>query len=231
MDLQLVNHGLLNRLLGSRARGLIRSSWHMYPVGILFGLGLETASEVTLLALSASAASAGGLPLLAVLSLPLLFAAGMSACDTADSLLMSRAYSWAFNRPARRLYYNMASTAMTVVVAGFIASVYLAALAAAQLHLGGAVASYAELANHFELLGYLVVAAFVLAWAAAALVWRYGRVEARMDARQASAPRGRPADPGRPARRSAGSSARTGRQVCRPPRATTTTHRLRGPPR
>jgi len=102
----------------------------MYPVGILFGLGLETASEVTLLALSASAASAGGLPLLAVLSLPLLFAAGMSACDTADSLLMSRAYSWAFNRPARRLYYNMASTAMTVVVAGFIASVYLAALAA-----------------------------------------------------------------------------------------------------
>jgi high-affinity nickel-transport protein len=182
VDLQLMNRGLLNRLLGSRARSLIRSSWHMYPVGILFGLGLETASEVTLLSLSASAASAGGLPLLATVSLPLLFAAGMSACDTADSLLMSRAYSWAFNQPGRRLYYNMTATGMTVVVAGFIASVYLAALASRYLHTGGIVRSYASLADHFELLGYLVVGAFVAAWTVAALVWRFGHLEQRLAA-------------------------------------------------
>ncbi|SDX88606.1 high-affinity nickel-transport protein [Modestobacter sp. DSM 44400] len=103
VELLLLNRGLVNRILGGRARSLIRSSWHMYPLGILFGLGLETASEVTLLTLSASTAQAGGLSLLAVLSLPLLFAAGMSAFDTCDGVLMSLAYSWSAGHPARRL--------------------------------------------------------------------------------------------------------------------------------
>jgi high-affinity nickel-transport protein len=178
LEAQLLNRGLLNRILGRRARSLIRSSWHMYPVGILFGLGLETASEVTLLALSASA-SHGGLPLLAVLTLPLLFAAGMSAFDTADSLLMTRAYSWAHRHPGRRLYYNIAATGMTVLVAAFIASVYLTGLLARAVDLPAPLAVYAQLADHFELLGYLVVGAFVTAWLAAAAIWRYGRFEER----------------------------------------------------
>jgi high-affinity nickel-transport protein len=179
LELLLLNRGLLNRILGGRARGLIRSSWHMFPVGVLFGLGLETASEVTLLSLSASTAASGGLPLLATLTLPLLFAAGMSALDTCDSVLMTRAYSWAFASPARRLYYNAAATGMTVLVAFFVGSVYLAGLLARHGGVGGPVKAYASIGNHFELLGYLIVALFAAAWAAATLGWRLGGFERR----------------------------------------------------
>jgi high-affinity nickel-transport protein len=179
LELQLLNRGLVNRVLGKRARGLIRSSWHMFPLGVLFGLGLETASEITLLSLSASAAASGTLPALAVLSLPLLFAAGMSAFDTCDSLVMTRAYAWAFASAARKLYYNLAATGMTVVVALFVGTVYLAGLLARQAHAGGLVAGYASLGSHFELLGYFIVAVFVLTWAAAVLTWRLGGFERR----------------------------------------------------
>jgi high-affinity nickel-transport protein len=178
LELQLLNRGLMNRMLGGRARALIRSSWHMYPVGLLFGLGLETASEVTLLGLAAQSASQGALPLLATLTLPLLFASGMSVLDTCDSLLMTRAYSWAFRSPARKLYYNMATTAMTVLIAGFIGSVYLADLLAK--YAGAAfLDSYASLADHFEYLGYGIVAVFVISWLVAAVLWRAGRFEQR----------------------------------------------------
>jgi high-affinity nickel-transport protein len=178
IDVLLLNRGLMNRILGARARNLIRSSWHMAPVGFLFGLGLETASEVTLLALSASTASEGNLPFLAVLSLPLLFAAGMSMLDTADSLLMSRAYSWAHASPGRRLYYNIATTGVTVAIGLFVASVYLAGALADHLQIGW-ISGYGTLADHFELLGYVIVALFVLAWGSAVLLWklRYGRQE------------------------------------------------------
>jgi nickel/cobalt transporter (NiCoT) family protein len=179
LELQLLNRGLMNRILGKRARGLIRSSWHMYPVGLLFGLGLETASEVTLLSLSASTAASGALPALAALTLPVLFAAGMSAFDTCDSVLMARAYSWAFAHPARRLYYSVATTGMTVLIAAFVGTVYLAGLLARQLHLTGPVAAYAAIGHHFEMLGYVIVAAFVLGWAAAAVTWRLGGFDRR----------------------------------------------------
>ena len=179
LELQLLNRGLMNRMLGGRTRGLIRSSWHMFPVGFLFGLGLETASEVTLLTLSASTASAGALPTLAVLTLPMLFAAGMSAFDTLDSLVMSRAYAWAFRNPARRLYYNMATTAMSVIVAAFVGSVYLVGLLVERLGLGGPLAAYAAVSEHFELLGYAIVAVFVATWLGAAAVWRLGGFERR----------------------------------------------------
>ena len=184
LELALMNRGLMNRILGKRVRGLIKSSWHMFPVGLLFGLGLETASEVTLLSLSASTAATGALPALAVLTLPLLFASGMSAFDTCDSLLMARAYSWAFAHPARRLYYNTTTTAMTVVVAVFVGTVYLAGLLANQAHVGGPVAGYASLGNHFELLGYFIVAVFVLTWTGAALTWRLAGLERRYGNRQ-----------------------------------------------
>jgi len=179
LELQLLNRGLMNRILGKRARALIRSSWHMYPVGLLFGLGLETASEVTLLSLSASTAASGALPAMAALTLPLLFAAGMSAFDTCDSVLMARAYSWAFSHPARRLYYSVATTGMTVVIAAFVGTVYLAGLLARQLHLTGPLAAYAGISDHFELLGYFIVAVFVLAWVGAALTWRLAGFDRR----------------------------------------------------
>jgi high-affinity nickel-transport protein len=179
IDRELVNRGLMNRMLGGRIRGLIRSSWHMFPVGLLFGLGLETASEVTLLSLQAATASQGAVPALAVLTLPLLFAAGMSAMDTADSLLMTRAYSWAYRHPARRLYYNLATTGMTVVVALFVASVYLAGLITEVTPVAGPLAAYAAIADHFELLGYVIVGAFVLAWGGAVAAWKLGRFDRR----------------------------------------------------
>jgi high-affinity nickel-transport protein len=179
LELQLLNRGLLNRMLGGRAQTLIRSSWHMFPVGLLFGLGLETASEVTLLTLSASTATSGALPALAVLTLPLLFAAGMSALDTFDSLLMTRAYSWAYRSPARKLYYNIATTAMTVVVATFVGTVYLASLVVNGLELSGPVVAYASIGDHFEVLGYVIVAMFVTAWLVAAAAWRFGGLERR----------------------------------------------------
>ncbi len=183
LERQLLNRGLVNRILGGRARTLIKHSWHMYPLGILFGLGLETASEVTLLTLSASTAStaggaAGGAPLLAALTLPLLFAAGMSAFDTADGVLMSVAYSWSNRSPARRLFYNIATTAATVTVAGFIAAVYLAGVLADDLGVR-ALAGLAGIANEFELLGYIIVGFFVAVWGGAALLWRLGGFETR----------------------------------------------------
>lgn len=173
IDLQLLNRGLVNRVLGSRARNLIKSSWHMAPLGFLFGLGLETASEVTLLALSATTAVNGGMSFAAILTLPLLFAAGMSMMDTADSLLMTRAYSWAYRSPGRRLYYNLATTAMTVLIGLFVASVYLAG--ALTDHLGidaGWIARYGSLADHFELFGYVIAGFFVASWLGAVLLWK-----------------------------------------------------------
>jgi high-affinity nickel-transport protein len=178
LERTLLDRGLLNRLLGGRARGLIRSSWHMYPVGVLMGLGLETASEITLLSLSASTAVAGRLPLYAVLSLPLLFAAGMSAFDTADSLLMTRAYSWAYRNPARTLFYNIATTTVTVAVAAFIASVYLADVLVTYAGLGF-LSGYAGLADHFELFGYGIAGIFVVTWGGALLWWRLRGYDAR----------------------------------------------------
>jgi high-affinity nickel-transport protein len=181
LERTLLDRGLVNRLLGRRFRALVRSSWHMYPVGLLMGLGLETASEVTLLALSASAAVSGALPLYAVLSLPLLFAAGMSAFDTGDSLLMTRAYSWAYRNPARTLYYNIATTGITVAIAGVVASVYVADVLAG--HAGASfLAGYAGLADRFELFGYVIAGVFVLTWGGAMLLWRVRRYDSRFPA-------------------------------------------------
>ncbi|SFK69717.1 HoxN/HupN/NixA family nickel/cobalt transporter [Geodermatophilus ruber] len=168
IELLLLNRGLLNRVLGGRARALVRSSWHMYPLGILFGLGLETASEVALLALSATTVSDGGLSFLAVLSLPLLFAAGMSAFDTCDGLLMTRAYAWSQQKPARRLSYNILTTALTVAIGAFVSSVYLAGLLADEAGWTW-LTPYGALAGHFEYIGYAVAALFLAVWATAAV--------------------------------------------------------------
>ena len=174
----LLSRGFINRFAGGRFRSMIKHSWHMYPVGLLMGLGLETASEVTLLALSASAAAGGALSVLAVLSLPLLFAAGMSTFDTADSLIMTRLYSWSYRDPARTLFFNIATTAMTVFIAGFIASVYLADVLAEYAGLAF-LSGYASLSENFEFFGYGIAAIFATTWVGALVFWkRYGRIAA-----------------------------------------------------
>ena len=182
LEAALNSRGLFARLLRPAMKAIKRPG-QMYPLGILFGLGLETASEVTLLTLSATTASSAGgasgtAPLVAALTLPLLFAAGMSAFDTFDGVLMSVAYSWSNRSPARRLFYNIATTAATVTVAGFIACVYLAGVLADDFGVT-ALAGFAGIADEFELLGYLIVGFFVVVWGGAALLWRFGGFEDR----------------------------------------------------
>ena len=112
----LLQRGLINRLFGGRLPKLLNHSWQMYPLGFIFGLGFDTASEVGLLAMTAGG-SAGDLPIAAVLSLPILFAAGMSVMDTTDGVLMSKAYNWALLNPLRKIFYNITATGLSVVVA------------------------------------------------------------------------------------------------------------------
>ena len=116
LERRLLDRGLMSRLFIGRVANRIRKSWQMYPLGVLFGLGFDTASEVGLLAISAGVAT-NHVPFLAVLSLPLLFAAGMSLMDTADGAFMSHAYTWAFSNPMRKVYYNITVTTLSVVVA------------------------------------------------------------------------------------------------------------------
>ena len=174
LDAPLLLDGPLNRLLRPAMR-LIRRSWHMYPLGFLFGLGFDTASEIGLLGMSAAEA-AHGMPLWSILVLPALFAAGMSAIDTADGVLMLYAYDWAFIRPQRKLYYNLAITAASVAVALLVGGVELLGMIGDRLGLQGAVwDQVAALNGHMGLLGYGIIAFFALLWGGAALMLGRGR--------------------------------------------------------
>jgi high-affinity nickel-transport protein len=173
LDEVLKRRGLLSRVLGGRPQKLITQSWQMFPVGLLFGIGLDTTAEVGLLAMTAGA-SVSDLPVLATLSLPLLFAAGMSLMDTTDGVLMVSAYDWAVANPFRRIFYNFATTAMAVLVALFIGTVELLHALTHTLGLGGSfIASVNRL--EFDSLGYIVVGVFLFAWVAAAVIWRVSR--------------------------------------------------------
>jgi high-affinity nickel-transport protein len=176
----------LERLLDSRglvmrvARplfGLITRAWHVYPIGFLFGLGFDTASEVALLALAAGAA-ASALPVWAVLALPLLFAAGMSLMDTADGMFMTTAYRWAFATPIRKVYYNLTVTGLSVVAALLIGGLELAQVVTQAL--GLTTGFWARLhALDFGRLGFLLVALFVLTWSLSYGAWKFLRLEER----------------------------------------------------
>ncbi len=176
---ELVAGGLMARVFG-RLFKFVSQSWHMYPIGFLFGLGFDTASEVALLAISAGAA-AQGLPFLAILSLPVIFAAGMSLMDTTDGAFMAKAYSWAFSNPIRKVFYNLTVTALSVFVALFVGVVELSQLLIGQLHLRGTVFD-AIGALDFASLGFVIVGAFVLTWAVAFTVFKVRRVEERWTA-------------------------------------------------
>ncbi|MFI0937397.1 HoxN/HupN/NixA family nickel/cobalt transporter [Streptomyces sp. NPDC021020] len=176
LEEQLDKRGLLNRLLGRVMRSIDRP-WQMYPVGLLFGLGFDTATEVALLVLAGSGA-ATGLPWYAILCLPVLFAAGMSLLDTLDGSFMNVAYGWAFSRPVRKIYYNLTVTGLSVAVALIIGTVELLALLADKLALTGGFWGWVSGVN-LNTVGFAVVGLFVAAWACALLVWKYGRIEER----------------------------------------------------
>ena len=168
LERELESRGLMNRVFG-RATRAVRKPWHMYPLGCLFGLGFDTATEVGLLVLAGGAA-ASGLPWYAILCLPILFAAGMSLFDTIDGAFMNFAYGWAFTQPVRKLFYNITVTGLSVVVALVIGSIEMLGV----LDIIGDV--------NLNLVGYLVVGLFVLTWALALAVWRFGRIEQRWNA-------------------------------------------------
>ena len=173
---ELTAGGLMTRAF-SRLFRLVSQSWHMYPIGFLFGLGFDTASEVALLAISAGAA-AQGLPFLAVVSLPVIFAAGMSLMDTADGAFMAKAYAWAFTNPIRKVFYNLTITSLSVFVALFVGLVELSQLLIGQLGLKGAVFDAVGTLN-FANMGFVIVGAFVMTWIAALAFFKVGRVEER----------------------------------------------------
>ena len=179
LERQLNSRGLMNRVYGRFAR-MVRRPWHMYPLGLLFGLGFDTASEVALLFLAAGAAGAG-LPFYAILCLPILFAAGMSLLDTIDGSFMNFAYGWAFAAPVRKVFYNLTITGLSVAVAFIVGTAELLGLAAGELGLkGGFWNAVAQL--NINTLGYVIVGLFVATWAIALLVWRVAGIEERWSA-------------------------------------------------
>src|SRR5271167_4472728 len=162
-DLLLGNRGFLSRLFRPMFK-MITRSWHMYPLGILFGLGFDTATEIGVLGISAAEASKG-LSFWAILVFPVLFAAGMSLIDTTDNILMLGAYGWAFVKPIRKLYYNMTITGVSVVVALVVGGIEVLGLLAEHFHLQGRFwAGVAKLNDNFGTLGYFIVGLFALSW-------------------------------------------------------------------
>jgi high-affinity nickel-transport protein len=175
----LAARGAVNRVLGRLTR-LIAKPWHAYPLGLLFGLGFDTASEVALLLLAAGAAGAG-LSIYAILCLPVLFAAGMSLLDTIDGSFMNFAYGWAFSRPVRKVFYNLIITGLSVAVALLIGTVELAGLLSQRLGAEGGFWSWVQNID-INVLGFVIVGLFVCTWAFAAAIWRFGHIEERWTA-------------------------------------------------
>jgi high-affinity nickel-transport protein len=180
LEQRLLDRGLMNRLFIGRLFRFVSKSWHMYPLGVLFGLGFDTATEVGLLAIAAGVAT-HHTPFLAVLSLPILFAAGMSLMDTADGAFMSQAYGWAFSNPVRKVYYNITVTTLSVAVALVIGTIELLQVLATKLALESGFWGWLN-ALDFGSMGYGVVGLFVLTWAVSVTVWKRGRIEERWGA-------------------------------------------------
>jgi high-affinity nickel-transport protein len=174
LEQQLNSRGLMNRFFGKRLNK-INEPWQMYPLGVLFGLGFDTATEVALLVLAAGAGAAG-LPFYAILCLPILFAAGMSLLDTIDGSFMNFAYGWAFSKPVRKVYYNITITGLSVAVALFIGTIELVALLIDRLGLRGSVADWFQNFN-INTAGFIIVGMFVATWTVALAVWRLAKIE------------------------------------------------------
>ena len=175
-DLLLGSRGFLTRLFRP-VFAMIRRSWHMYPLGILFGLGFDTATEIGLLGISAAEASKG-LSLWSVLVFPILFAAGMSLIDATDNILMLGAYGWAFVKPIRKLYYNITITSMSVVVAFAVGGIEALGLLAGRFHPEGVFWNLVRTLNgNFGLLGYVIVGLFVMSWIVSIAIYKWRRFD------------------------------------------------------
>ena len=175
-DLLLNSRGLLARLFRPLFR-LVTKSWHMLPLGFLFGLGFDTATEVALLGISATQAGQG-MSMWAIMVFPALFAAGMSLIDTTDGVLMLGAYNWAFVKPMRKLYYNLVITAVSVVVAVLIGGIEGLGLLGDQLGLTGWFwDGIGALNDNFNGLGFAIIGVFIFAWVASLIIYRYARLD------------------------------------------------------
>ena len=184
LEEQLAKRGLMNRILGPLARR-VDTPWKMYPVGLLFGLGFDTATEVALLVLAGSAV-VSGLPFYAVLSLPFLFAAGMCLFDTADGCFMNFAYDWAFARPVRKVYYNLTITGLSVFVAFFIGTVEILGLIQQHYRPGGRFWAFMATFD-INKAGFVIAGIFALTWATALAIWHFGKIEQKWAARTETA--------------------------------------------
>jgi nickel/cobalt transporter (NiCoT) family protein len=179
LEEQLNSRGFMNKILAGATRAVSKPR-QMYPIGVLFGLGFDTATEVGLLVLAGGAA-AFALPWYAILILPILFAAGMSLLDTIDGCFMNFAYGWAFSRPVRKVYYNITVTGLSVAVALIIGSIELISILTEKTGItSGPLAAIANL--NLDLVGYTIVALFVITWVLAVIIWKYGRIEEKWSA-------------------------------------------------
>ncbi len=179
LEEHLNKRGFMNRFLNGLTRS-VRKPWHIYPVGVLFGLGFDTATEVGLLVIAGGAAALN-LPFYVILVLPVLFAAGMCLLDTIDGVFMNAAYGWAFLKPVRKVFYNITITAVSVAVALIIGTIELISVLADQAHItSGPIAAVGAIPLDYA--GYGIVGLFFAAWATALLVWRYGHIEQRWSA-------------------------------------------------
>ncbi len=177
-DLLLTQRGFLNRIFKGRYNTFITKSWQMYPVGLLFGLGFDTATQVGLIAIAGSTAMANGLPPAAIISLPILFAAGMCLMDTVDGVFMSKAYSWAFVNPIRKIYYNITTTSLSIFVAFVIGSIELLGLLSDQLGLRGQPWTFLASID-INLAGRVIVGVFFIVWIGAILNWKLRKLDER----------------------------------------------------
>jgi high-affinity nickel-transport protein len=179
LEKQLDSRGFMNRFLGGLTKSITKP-WQIYPIGVLFGLGFDTATEVGLLVLAGGAA-AFSLPWYAILVLPILFAAGMCLMDTVDGVFMNAAYGWAFAQPVRKVYYNLTITTISVIVALVIGTIELVGVLADRFSIDdGLVGAIASI--NLDYAGYAIVGLFVVCWVAAISVWRFGRIEERWSA-------------------------------------------------
>ncbi len=176
---QLASRGLMNRFFGRFTKSIARPQ-QMYPIGMLFGLGFDTATEVALLVVAGSAGAAG-LPWYAILCLPVLFAAGMSLMDSIDGSFMNFAYGWAFSKPVRKVFYNLAITGLSVAIALVVGTIELGGLVASELRLSGSFWKWLEHIN-INTIGFVIVGMFVITWAIALSIWRFGHIEERWSA-------------------------------------------------
>ena len=180
LEKQLENRGLMYRIFGKWMKSITKE-WQMYPVGVVFGMGFDTASEVALLATTALLATQS-LPWYSIMCLPILFTAGMTLMDTLDGVFMNVAYGWAFFNPVRKVYYNLAITGLSVFICFFIGTIEVLGLLPTELHLSGGFWNF--MANfNINTAGFVIVGLFVATWAGALMIWKFGHVEERWTAK------------------------------------------------